>query len=122
MRFLPQFPVVSENLERVNVVISGLAKSSQKTLESARDTYSMIEKLEENIQESNTAVADTVSLATSNGKCPDSRRESCCVPDSNETSESDDSQDCGDCQTDAAVELNASIEAARAGDAGGASR
>ena len=111
--------VVSENLERVNVVISGLAKSSQKTLESARDTYSMIEKLEENIQESNTAVADTVSLATSNAESARTAGEKAAAFQTAMRQVNQMTARIAEiAKQTQLLSFNASIEAARAGDAG----
>ena len=72
------------------MVISGLAKSSQKTLDSARGTYSMIEKLERDIQESNTAVNDTVDLPQPMPKVPGQQVRRSRLPGSHEPSELDD--------------------------------
>ena len=111
--------VASENLERVNVVISGLAKSSQKTLDSARGTYSMIEKLERDIQESNTAVNDTVDLATANAESARAAGEK--VTAFQEAMSQVNQMTARIAEIAKQTQLlsfNASIEAARAGDAG----
>ncbi|NLA57760.1 MAG: hypothetical protein GX855_02490 [Firmicutes bacterium] len=111
--------VASENLERVNVVISGLAQSSQKTLESAKDTYSMIERLEKDIQESNTTVADTVNLATANAESARTAGEK--VTAFQEAMSQVNQMTARIAEIAKQTQLlsfNASIEAARAGDAG----
>ncbi|NLY29131.1 MAG: hypothetical protein GX047_00670 [Firmicutes bacterium] len=111
--------VASENLERVNVVISGLAKSSQQTLESARGTYSMIEKLEKDIQESNTTVADTVSLATANAESARTAGEKATAfQEAMSQVNQMTSRIAEIAKQTQLLSFNASIEAARAGDAG----
>jgi len=111
--------VASENLERVNEVISGLTRSSQQTLESARGTYSMIEKLENDIHEGTVAVNETVTVATSNtdsartaGEKAKAFQEAIGQVNQMTARITDIAK-----QTQL-LSFNASIEAARAGDAG----
>mgnify|MGYP000880168271 FL=1 len=111
--------VVSENLERVNTVISGLAESSQQTLESATGTYGMIERLEKDINEGTVAVNETVTVATANtdsariaGEKAEAFQEA--IGQVNQMT----ARITEIAKQTQLLSFNASIEAARAGDAG----
>ncbi|NMB12547.1 MAG: hypothetical protein GX977_09700 [Firmicutes bacterium] len=111
--------VVSQNLERVNAVISDLAKSSQQTLESARGTFGMIERLENDLHEGTVAVNETVTVATAN---TDSARTAGEKAEAFQEAIGQVNQMTARITEIAKqtqlLSFNASIEAARAGDAG----
>ena len=111
--------VASENLERVNMVISGLAQSSQQTLESARGTFGMIEKLESDIHEGNVSVNETVAVATRNTESARTAGERAkafqeAIGQVNQMT----ARITEIAKQTQLLSFNASIEAARAGDAG----